>query len=91
MKGAVIRAVLLERAVLARDANGSPGLAIFGRGLWSFSTQVQVKMWVAGDTSALGPLANRSRSMRGIADPLRAQEWAFTVWDAYVSAAMARR
>ena len=84
MKGGVIRAVLLERSVLARDARGLPTISAFGRGLWSFSSQVQVKMWVVGAPPALGPLANRSRSTRGIADPLRGQEWAFRVWDEYI-------
>ena len=83
MKGETVRAVLLERIVLQRDAKGAAAVAIFGRALWAFSSKVEVKMWVVGGGD-LGDLAKRSRSTRGVADPLRAQEWAFGVWDEYV-------
>lgn len=81
MKGAVIRSVLVERAVLARGPNGAATVSVFGRALWSFSGQVKIDMKVVGASVAM----TRTRSIRGIADPLSAQEWAFGVWDEYVA------
>lgn len=79
-----VRAVLLERHVFDRKRR----LVAYGRGLWGDHGRTEVKMWLTGElTAELGEgakILSRSRSEKGVRDPLVAMEIAFKIWDEYL-------
>jgi len=88
MKGEpkIVRPVLLERCVVERGE-----FVAFGRALWGSTGRVEFKAWLGGPairggqySKEVGEVASRSRSTKGVRDPMSGQEWAFHVWDEYL-------
>jgi hypothetical protein len=86
---AIVRAVLLERAVPPYVTHRQ--VVLYGRGLWASTKRAEVKCWasgpgVEGSTPLVdAKLRTRSRTLADVRDPMLAQEWAFGIWDEYLA------